>query len=389
VETIPMPLVACFVALLAALGLALALCVRLLIDRGRLLLRIEALETNPPAANAPPVEPPAPRSGAPAGSVPNDFELPLLSGGRAAFSRWRGRPLLLLFVNPACAASRRLLAALAATAVDGRIGKRRLLIVSTGSPEANRRLVGETGIQAPVLLQDDWEVGALYRIEQTPAMYRIDRQGRIDSPLALGGAALALALHGREADPSARPADDTAGHDLALDALTPAPASPTINRRGLPPGSAAPAIRASWLDGGEFDLAEWRGRDVLLVFWEPDCPACDGLAPDLAAAQSRHPDARVALIARGDPARLRQAVAGCGLPVVVQRNRDIALAFGTFETPAAYLLRPDGAVAAAVAVGAERVRQLAERLGDEGGTGQGRAVDPVRARAKRPRASIA
>jgi peroxiredoxin len=294
---------------------------------------------------------------------------------------------LLLFVNPACAASRRLLAALAGTVVDGRIGKRTLLIVSTGSPEANRRLVSETGVQAPLLLQDDWEVGALYRVDHTPAIYRIDRQGRIDGGLARGAAALALARD-RSA---ARPASDrAAGDDPALNELTPAPVAPPIDRHGLRPGALAPPVRIGRLDGGEVDLAAWRGRVVLLVFWEPGCPACDGLLPDLAAAQARAPEARVALIARGDPASLRQAAAGCGLPVAVQREREIALAFATFETPAAYLIDPDGAIAAEAAVGAAHVRRLAARLGDDGGERrQPLAVAPMDRRAKRPRSSIA
>ncbi|HEU5431806.1 MAG TPA: hypothetical protein VFU81_09090, partial [Thermomicrobiales bacterium] len=120
--------------LLSIFGAVVACFVHLLTDRGRLLLRIEALEADAAGRTAD-----RRPSRLPAGSVLNDFDLPLLTGGRAALSRWRGRPLLLLVVQPGCAASRRLLTGLAGLVRDGQLGERALVIVSTGAPEVNQR----------------------------------------------------------------------------------------------------------------------------------------------------------------------------------------------------------------------------------------------------------
>src|SRR5207237_2967018 len=58
----------------------------------------------------------------------------------------------------------------------------------------------------------------------------------------------------------------------------PAPSSP----QGLPVGSPAPAFELPDLAGGRKSLADFRGRKLLLIFFNPRCGFCARMAPDLA-----------------------------------------------------------------------------------------------------------
>src|SRR5436190_946810 len=58
-----------------------------------------------------------------------------------------------------------------------------------------------------------------------------------------------------------------------------APAAPS----GLPLGSPAPAFELPDLQGARMKLADFRGRKLLLIFFNPGCGFCTRMAPDLAA----------------------------------------------------------------------------------------------------------
>ena len=48
-----------------------------------------------------------------------------------------------------------------------------------------------------------------------------------------------------------------------------APAGPPA--QGLPVGSAAPGFDLPDLSGARHKLSDWRGRDILLIFFNPGC----------------------------------------------------------------------------------------------------------------------
>src|SRR4051812_48329481 len=97
-------------AIWVVLGLLSALAYLLLVQQGRLLLRIEALERQGVDVGS---ADDGRSTGLPIGSVVHDFDLPDLVGGRATLSRWLGRRLCLIFVDPRCPYSRALLPDLA------------------------------------------------------------------------------------------------------------------------------------------------------------------------------------------------------------------------------------------------------------------------------------
>jgi peroxiredoxin len=164
---------------------------QLLVQHGRLLLRLEALEQQREQLSAAGLSTMRP----PVGSVAHDFNLPALAGGRTTLSQWRGRRLLLVFIDPGCSFSRALLRQLASLPTDTDRGRPQLVIVSTCEAEASRRWAQKLGGQWPILLQEQDDIAALYRVDATPTAYLIDEQGAIASELVTGAqAVLELAL---------------------------------------------------------------------------------------------------------------------------------------------------------------------------------------------------
>jgi thiol-disulfide isomerase/thioredoxin len=57
---------------------------------------------------------------------------------------------------------------------------------------------------------------------------------------------------------------------------------------GTEVGSVMPEYKASWLDGSGFDLAERKGRVVLLNVWATWCPPCRYEIPELQRLHDRY-----------------------------------------------------------------------------------------------------
>lgn len=134
-----------------------------------------------------------------------------------------------------------------------------------------------------------------------------------------------------------------------------------INRNGLTPGTFAPAFTLPRVGGGELSLDDYKGRRVLLVFSDPDCGPCDVLAPLLERLATETPGVSVVMVSRGDPERNRAKRAEHGLtfPVVLQEQWQLSRQYAKFATPIAYLIDPEGRVAANVAMGVDAILALA------------------------------
>jgi len=332
---------------------------RLVLRQGRLLLRIEELEAELAGLRESLAQREGMSAGLPRGAVVSNFELPTLSGDRMTLAQWRGRRVALIFVDPSCPFSQRVLTDLAARPVDSCDGRPMPLVVSTGTAEMNRGWIKDHGVRRPILLQEDREVAALYRVDGTPMGYLIDERGVTLSELAVGPSAV-LALTDVEVDqagPVPWGGERPAGRRL----ITPLPPRPPIVAGGLAVGTPAPAFRLPRLDGGELSLEEYRGRRLLLVFSDPACEPCDALAPALQRAYRRQPRPEMLMISRGEPeANRRQADEhGLSFPIVLQRHWEVSRDYGMLATPIGYLIDERGLIALDVAVGMEAIVALA------------------------------
>lgn len=230
---------------LGAAGWAAALAAgwlgyRLLRDRDRVRLRLDALERQ--AEQRPDLAPPGgtPRAALAIGSAAPDFAPADLTGQRHASAEWRGRAVTLIFVDPACEICRQMLPDLARViaAVDSEATAP--ILLSSRDGEETRRLVRHYGLDCTALVQDDGEVAEDFRIPGTPAAYRLDESGRIASHLAVGAPEV-LALVGRREAGDASPVAGARDGGRAANATAAADGRPlesgrveraTIRRRG-------------------------------------------------------------------------------------------------------------------------------------------------------------
>ena len=293
---------------------------QLLRQNGRILVRLGELEKRLDAVEFGEGDQP---TGLAVGTEAPAFELPDLASNTRRLAEFRGRPLLLIFFNPACGFCREMVPKLAAlygvrrqaqrdAALDvggrsddssesavvagalqnGVVSLPLVLIISTGDAEANRQIFDEHKLTVPVLLQGGMEVAAAYKANGTPSGYLIDAAGKIASGLAIGADALLEIATTPRISPGDQPqASASNGHGEDQSLVTASPTSrfgnrslgkSKIKRDGLKAGTPAPDFRLPRLDGrGELSLSEFHGQRVLLVFSSPNCDPCNALGPEL------------------------------------------------------------------------------------------------------------
>jgi peroxiredoxin len=200
------------------------------------------------------------------------------------------------------------------------------------------------------LLDAKGEIGARYKMTGTPTGYLIDEQGVIASPLAVGSPELLALAETDAAEGAAKPKGKT-NRGLGASKLI---------RDGLKADTLAPPFRLPKLDGGELALEELLGKQVLLVFSDPECGPCNAVAPQLEDLHKRHPEVQVVMVSRGDAEANRKKVAEHGLTftVLLQKQWEISKLYGIFATPVGYLIDADGVIVRDVAKGGEAILGL-------------------------------
>ncbi|GJG85310.1 hypothetical protein tb265_04910 [Gemmatimonadetes bacterium T265] len=129
---------------------------------------------------------------------------------------------------------------------------------------------------------------------------------------------------------------------------------------GWPSGAVVPDFELATPDGGSLTLWEWRGREVLLVFFDPACDASRELFARMGRLRPDAGGAVVLLIGTGDPERNRAFAAEHGLtfPVLVQEERELARVLRADGTPAAYRIDAEGRTVGERALGVAAVLAL-------------------------------
>jgi peroxiredoxin/uncharacterized membrane protein YphA (DoxX/SURF4 family) len=128
------------------------------------------------------------------GDAPPSVTLVDLRGEPIDLSKVRGRRTVLLFWNPACGFCQKMLGRLKAWESHRRKDAPELLVVSSGSAEANN----EQGFRSRVLLDENFTAGQMLGVTGTPSAVLLDEQGRVASEIAVGEElVMALARTGR------------------------------------------------------------------------------------------------------------------------------------------------------------------------------------------------
>ena len=149
---------------------------------------------------------------------------------------------------------------------------------------------------------------------------------------------------------------------LSLPAAPPAPAAVPA-ATGLPLGSEAPAFDLPKLTGGRATLSQYRGRKLLLVFFNPQCGFCTQMLPALAALPVDEATGRplplVITTGKADENRSAFKEHGVRCPVLLQDQMTIAAKYQVNGTPMGYLVDEQGKIASPVTIGADALIALA------------------------------
>jgi peroxiredoxin/uncharacterized membrane protein YphA (DoxX/SURF4 family) len=309
--------IAAAVAVVVAVLSALASLYLLAANR-RLALRVDRLELGEPMHGRP-LRAPAP-----------DFALRDLDGKKRTLADvlTPGRPTLLVFVDPACGPCEAILSAVARLQRE-RQGELTVAAISSGSDEDVRAKTSKHGLGL-VLLDRRRKVYRAYDADGTPSAVLLTGDGLVDSATVGGARDIHALLEER------------------LGIVTPG---------GLPLGEEIPNLVLHDLDHGHVELASFRGRELLILFWSSAARDARELHADLRAWELEGQSEPVlAVVSRDAPETLREE--GFESAVLLDEAGEAAFAFSCFEPPAAVLVDAEGRVAWPLAVGSDHILRL-------------------------------
>ena len=117
-------------------------------------------------------------------------------------------------------------------------------------------------------------------------------------------------------------------------------------------GNPAPDFTLPDTAGQTFNLADRRGKIVVLAFWATWCPPCRAEMPMFARLQKELASENVAVIpiANDDPAKARDFLAKkkLGVSSLLDNGHAVSKLYGANALPATLILNPDGIVVKAL-----------------------------------------
>ena len=221
----------------------------LLRQNGRLLGRLEALESSLEVGGAVPsqngaAEAPPHAAGLPVGSQAPDLSLKSLHGETLTLDSLRaaGKQVMLLFTDPNCGPCNALLPEVGRWQEE-HSEKLTVALISRGEVEENRTKAQEHALQN-ILLQEDWEVSERYQVSGTPSAVLVGPDGKVNSSVASGPDAI---------------------RGLVAPLLRPQAPIPVTKKVG----EVAPEVKLPDLEGNTIKLEDFRGEETLILFWNP------------------------------------------------------------------------------------------------------------------------
>lgn len=388
-----------FIALIAAVAAVGYVLVHLLGQNGRVLLRLDAIEAaqqNAPAAGiaaAPAAAPAVPALGLAVGTQAPTFKLEGLFGETQTLDaiRSNGLPTMLLFTDPTCGPCNALLPDVGKWQRDN-VGKLNIAVITSGTPDDNKAKVSEHGI-SNVLIQQNRAVSNEYKAVGTPSAVLIDRTGKIASPVSGGGDAIRALLGSATGLAAARPvaaapAAAAAAAAPAANGGAPAAPKPTAPQRPNLVGQDAPDMELPDLDGKTVKLSDYKGKQALLVFWNPGCGFCKKMTDDLKAWENDKPAGAPEVILVSTGTVDANKAMGLSSTTVIDEGFATGRKFGATGTPSAILVDPTGKIASEIAVGGPNVIALASGKKPAPAAPAQRAEPPVKKGDKAPEVKL-
>ena len=312
----------------------------LLRQNGRLLGRLEALESSLEVGGAVPsqngaAEAPPHAAGLHVGSQAPDLSLRSLHGETLTLDSLRaaGKQVMLLFTDPNCGPCNALLPEVGRWQEE-HSEKLTVALISRGEVEENRTKAQEHALQN-ILLQEDWEVSERYQVGGTPSAVLVGPEGKVNSSVASGPDAI---------------------RGLVAPLLRPQAPIPVTKKVG----EVAPEVKLPDLEGNTIKLEDFRGEETLILFWNPGCGFCQRMLRDLKELEENPPEGtpKLLVVSAGPEEANREM--GLASAVVLDQQFAVGRAFGASGTPSGVLVDAKGKVASEVAVGAQEVLELAE-----------------------------
>jgi methylamine dehydrogenase accessory protein MauD len=365
--------------------------VHLLRQNGRLLVRIEALEerfvsgedASPEAEEVPEAQP---EIGLPVGSEAPSFSLQGLYGETLTLEalRARGKPVMLLFTDPNCGPCNALLPEIGRWQQE-HVERLTVSLISRGTPEENRTKSAEHGLIS-VLLQRDWEISEAYQVEGTPSAVIVEPDGKVGSLVAGGAEAIRSLVTRTVGEPAQLPVhpQQAQGEPCPNCGQVHADSGQAAAQQAVPAGRAigepAPPLKLPNLKGKKVNLAAFRGKKTLVLFWTPQCGFCQQMLDDLKAWEADPPEGAPKLLVVSTGTVAENKAMGLRSTVVLDQNFSAGSAFGASGTPMAVLVDEEGNIASELAAGAPAVLALAGVAQDpaNNGSGGGQAVPAAR-----------
>src|SRR5262249_2313001 len=135
--------------------------------------------------------------------------------------------------------------------------------------------------------------------------------------------------------------------------------------RGLRIGTIAADFELPDLAGERYKLSEFRGKDLLLIFFNPQCGFCTKMADDLAALPLDGENGRAVpvVVTTGDREDNLQLVGRHGIrsTVLLQKEMEVASQFQAQGTPIGYRIDKEGRLASELTIGSDALLKLAEK----------------------------
>ena len=348
-------------AVLSVLAAQWLVLLNLIKQNGRLLMRVDALEgglgggaaTSPNGGVAT-----QPSPGLPIGDTAPDFELPDLHGETLTLESLRAarKPVMLLFTDPNCGSCTAMLPEIRRWQKE-HAEELTISLVSQGTVEENRAKSTEHGLRG-VLMEHDWEVSEAYEVEASPSAVLVRPDGKIGSPVHEGPTAISSLLAYAVGKSSRLPLH-SGDQAAAQPHPTPADAMAQAAVNGSMVGNPAPQIELPDLEGALLSLTSFRGDQVVVLFWDPECGFCREMLPDLKNWEDNpsKETPKLLIVSTGTENANREM--GLSSPVMLDEQLVVGRAFGVPGTPSAVLIDEQGQIASEPAVGLPAVLALA------------------------------